>query len=175
MFRIRRCSGCSASTPRQDTLAFQIDLWSSAAKSPRNLIESELRQKEIHFSSRTRAATDRIQASTAAAPCSRNTSRASSPTTCGRLPQAESSRRRRRMKRSTIFSISFITRTITKAPRKITNFRGATMEEHWQSGYNDAVRTLRHPEVLQRPENMTVCSPSTSRATDANNGVPDRG
>ena len=25
------------------------------------------------------------------------------------------------------------------------------MEEHWTSGYNDAVRTLRHPEVLQRP------------------------
>jgi NTE family protein len=27
------------------------------------------------------------------------------------------------------------------------------MEEHWQAGYLDAVRTLRHPEVLQRPEN----------------------
>jgi NTE family protein len=27
------------------------------------------------------------------------------------------------------------------------------MEEHWQAGYNDAVRTLRHPEFLQRPEN----------------------
>ena len=25
------------------------------------------------------------------------------------------------------------------------------MEEHWRSGYHDAVRTLRHPEVLQRP------------------------
>jgi NTE family protein len=25
------------------------------------------------------------------------------------------------------------------------------MEEHWTAGYNDAVRTLRHPEVLQRP------------------------
>ena len=25
------------------------------------------------------------------------------------------------------------------------------MEEHWRSGYNDAVRTLRHPKVLQRP------------------------
>ena len=26
------------------------------------------------------------------------------------------------------------------------------MNEHRNSGYNDAVRTLRHPEVLQRPE-----------------------
>jgi NTE family protein len=28
------------------------------------------------------------------------------------------------------------------------------MNEHWNSGYNDAVRTLRHPEVLQRPQGM---------------------
>jgi NTE family protein len=31
-------------------------------------------------------------------------------------------------------------------------FSRLTMEEHWRSGYNDAVRTLRHPEVLQRPD-----------------------
>jgi NTE family protein len=30
-------------------------------------------------------------------------------------------------------------------------FSRRMMEEHWTSGYNDAVRTLRHPEVLQRP------------------------
>jgi len=30
-------------------------------------------------------------------------------------------------------------------------FSRRIMEEHWTSGYNDAVRTLRHPEVLQRP------------------------
>ena len=29
-------------------------------------------------------------------------------------------------------------------------FSRRTMEEHWRSGYNDAVRTLRHPKVLQR-------------------------
>jgi NTE family protein len=33
-------------------------------------------------------------------------------------------------------------------------FSRRTMEEHWTSGYNDAVRTLRHPEVLQRPQEM---------------------
>jgi NTE family protein len=25
------------------------------------------------------------------------------------------------------------------------------MEEHWRAGYQDTVRTLRHPEVLERP------------------------
>jgi len=33
-------------------------------------------------------------------------------------------------------------------------FLRRTMNEHWQSGYNDAVRTLRHPEVLLHPESM---------------------
>jgi NTE family protein len=31
-------------------------------------------------------------------------------------------------------------------------FSRRTMEEHWQAGYEDAVRTLDHPEVLQRPD-----------------------
>jgi NTE family protein len=33
-------------------------------------------------------------------------------------------------------------------------FSRLSMEEHWRAGYNDAVRTLRHPEVLQRPDTM---------------------
>ena len=33
-------------------------------------------------------------------------------------------------------------------------FSRRMMEEHWRSGYNDAVRTLRHPEVLARPTSL---------------------
>jgi NTE family protein len=25
------------------------------------------------------------------------------------------------------------------------------MQDHWRAGYHDALRTLRHPEVLARP------------------------
>jgi NTE family protein len=32
-------------------------------------------------------------------------------------------------------------------------FSRASMREHWRAGYHDAVRTLRHPEVLERPAN----------------------
>jgi NTE family protein len=28
------------------------------------------------------------------------------------------------------------------------------MEEHWRAGYHDARRTLRHPEVLERPKTL---------------------
>src|SRR5580693_5959591 len=44
--------------PCQDTLAFQVDLWSARGELPRNLAEVATRQKEIQFSSRTRANTD---------------------------------------------------------------------------------------------------------------------
>ncbi|TJW26694.1 MAG: patatin-like phospholipase family protein, partial [Mesorhizobium sp.] len=43
------------STPRQDTLAFQVDLWSAQGEIPRNIAEVTTRQKEIQYSSRTRA------------------------------------------------------------------------------------------------------------------------
>ena len=32
-------------------------------------------------------------------------------------------------------------------------FSHLSMEERWRAGYNDSVRTLRHPEVLERPRN----------------------
>jgi predicted patatin/cPLA2 family phospholipase len=36
----------------------------------------------------------------------------------------------------------------------IYEFSRASMEEHWRAGYHDARRTLRHPEVLERPQNL---------------------
>jgi NTE family protein len=41
-----------------------------------------------------------------------------------------------------------------EGPSKDYEFSRQTMEEHWGSGYNDAIRTLRHPEVLQRPNGL---------------------
>ena len=32
-------------------------------------------------------------------------------------------------------------------------FSRLSMEDHWRAGYHDTVRTLRHPEVLERPDN----------------------
>ena len=33
-------------------------------------------------------------------------------------------------------------------------FSRLTMEDHWRAGYYDAVRTLRHQEVLERPSHL---------------------
>jgi len=34
-------------------------------------------------------------------------------------------------------------------------FSAVSMRDHWQAGYNDTVRSLRHPEALQRPTDMS--------------------
>ncbi len=34
-------------------------------------------------------------------------------------------------------------------------FSRHSMHDHWTAGYNDAIRTLRHPEALQRPTDRT--------------------
>jgi NTE family protein len=33
-------------------------------------------------------------------------------------------------------------------------FSRLSMQDHWRAGYHDAVRTLRHPEVLTRPTSL---------------------
>ena len=47
-------------------------------------------------------------------------------------------------------------------------FSRLSMEDHWRAGYHDAVRTLRHPEVLARPTNAMAFLPSISRVMVGN-------
>ncbi len=47
--------------PRRDTLAFQVDLWSARGEFRRNMLEVMTREKEIRYSSRTRAGTDQFK------------------------------------------------------------------------------------------------------------------
>src|SRR5260221_3716448 len=42
----------------RDTLTFQVDLWSAKGRVPHDLMELSSRQKDIQYSSRTRAITD---------------------------------------------------------------------------------------------------------------------
>ena len=139
------------STPRQDTLAFQIDLWNARGELPRNLIEAELRQKEIRFSSRTRAATDQFKK----AQMLRRAVHASSSTASeGAAATAEADLLAAAADEKVYNIVHLIYHAKNyEGTSKDYEFSRRTMEEHWGAGYNDAVRTLRHPEVLQRPEN----------------------
>jgi len=141
------------SRPRQDTLTFQVDLWNSRGELPRDLKEADVRQKEIRFSSRTRAGTDQFQRA--------QMLRRALVQLLTHLPdKLRNEPYAQMLKEEADEHVFNIIQMIYRARKyeggsKDYEFSRRTMEEHWQAGYNDAVRTLRHPEVLQRPDNPT--------------------
>jgi NTE family protein len=140
------------SRPRQDTLAFQVDLWDSHGEMPRDLTETDVRQKEIQYSSRTRAATDQYKKA--------QKLRLAAADLIKALPNELRGRESVRvLEAEADDKICNIAHLIYHAKKyegiaKDYEFSRRTMEEHWQTGYDDAVRTLSHPEVLQRPDKM---------------------
>src|SRR5215468_2372338 len=133
----------------QDTLAFQVDLWSARGELPRNLLEVATRQKEIQYSSRTRANTDHFKR------VQRVRSAVSS--LLGKLPkelvngdEVETLKAFGSHKVYNIVHLIYHARNY-EGQSKDYEFSRLSMEDHWRAGYQDAVRTLRHPEVLERP------------------------
>ena len=135
------------SPERQDTLVFQVDLWNARGPVPRNLAEADLRQKEIRFSSRTRLSTDRFRRNQ----CLRHALARlmqDLPPDLLQSPHAEMLAREADPRAYNI--IQLICRAESyEGTTKDYEFSRRTMEEHWTGGYNDTIRTLRHPEVLR--------------------------
>ena len=140
------------SRPGKDTLAFQIDLWSARGEFPRNLLEAETRQKEIRYSSRTRMATDQFKKQQILRRAAAHLL-AKLPSALKQTPEAEMLALEADEKVYNLIQLIYRARNY-EGNCKDYEFSRVTMEEHWRSGYNDAVRTLRHPEVLQRPQQM---------------------
>jgi NTE family protein len=137
---------------RQDTLAFQVDLWSSQGALPRNLAEVATRHKEIQFSSRTRASTGQFK----------NVHRVQRALDAllRRLPaDFEENDDLKILKSVASDKVYNIIHLIYRAQNyeghsKDYEFSRLSMQDHWRAGYHDAVRTLRHPEVLARPTSL---------------------
>jgi NTE family protein len=136
---------------RQDTLAFQVDLWSARGALPRNMAEVATRQKEIQYSSRTRANSDRFK----------HTQRLRNALSelFHKLPaelrdSAEGAALCPIAQRKVYNLVQLIYRSKGyEGSAKDYEFSRRSMEDHWSAGYHDTVRTLRHPEVLARPQN----------------------
>ena len=136
--------------PRNDTLAFQIDLWSASGELPRDMIEVDVRQKDIRYSSRTRAGTDqfrKMQAVRRAAAMLLTNMRPE----LRQSPEAELLAQEADTKVYNIIHLIYHARKYEGASKDY-EFSRRTMEEHWKTGYDDMIRTLHHPEVLQRPQ-----------------------
>lgn len=133
----------------QDMLAFQVDLWNARGQVPRNIAEVATRHKEIQFSSRTRANTDQFKHV--------QRLRHALAALLKRLPEDLNQHEDVKLlstaaSHSTYNIVQLIYRASShEGPSKDYEFSRPSMQDHWRAGYHDALRTLRHPEVLVRP------------------------
>jgi NTE family protein len=139
-------------SPRLDTLAFQVDLWSARGELPRDMIEVDTRLKDIRYSSRTRMGTDqfrKIQSLRRA--MAKLVSQL--PEDVRHTPEAKLLASEADNKVYNIVHLIYRAQ-IYEGASKDYEFSRRTMEEHWKSGHSDMKRTLAYPEVLERPTSM---------------------
>jgi NTE family protein len=138
------------SMPQQDTLTFQVDLWSARGDFPCDIAEVETRRKEIIYSSRTRASTSSFKRMQRMRHAAAKLS-ADMPEHVRNSPEMEVLQPMIEHKAYNIIQLIYRAKTY-EGHSKDYEFSRRSMEEHWRAGYHDAVRTLRHPEVLSRPK-----------------------
>ena len=140
------------SWPRRDTLAFQVDLWNARGELPKDMIEVEVRHKEIIYSSRNRGATDRYKYV--------QKLRIALARVLEQLPEKlRNSDDAKVLLAEADDKVCNIVQLIYRARpyegiAKDFEFSRRTMEEHWQTGYDNARQTLASPEVLQLPNRL---------------------
>ena len=137
------------SAERQDTLAFQVDLWSARGQVPRTLGEVATRQKEIQYSSRTRASSDQFRKEQKL----RNALAdlfSKLPNELRETPEFALLNPEAGRKLYNIIQLIYRSKHY-EGESKDFEFSSHSMDDHWAAGLNDTVRTLRHPGVLGRP------------------------
>jgi len=141
------------SVPREDTLAFQVDLWSARGSMPRELTGVMVRAKDSQYSSRTRAATDTFKKVQKIRASIRSLLE-KLPPDIKNSPEALALASEGDHKHYNIIQLIYHAKKY-EGTSKDFEFSRRTMEEHWNAGYYDAVRTLRHPEVLLPSNNIS--------------------
>ena len=138
--------------PRQDTLAFQVDLWNARGALPHDLTDVEVRRKEIVYSSRTRAATNQYKDA--------QKLRIAMANLIKRLPnEFHDDEDVKILAAEADDKVCNIAHLIYRARSyegiaKDFEFSRRTMEEHWQSGYDNARRTLALPQLMELPDRL---------------------
>ena len=126
---------------------------SACGEEPSDLGGVLVRQKEIQYSSRTRANTDQFKAIQSVRGALANVLDQVPPD----ILDSEDGKLLRSVADHRVYQIvHLIYRSKNyEFQSKDYDFSGISMRDHWDAGYNDAIRTLRHPEALQRPADPT--------------------
>jgi NTE family protein len=132
-----------------NTLVFQVDLFSARGVLPRDMQDVLARHKDIMYSSRTRHNTDvysRVHAW-----------KTRLYNALAKVPDSALSDEERKLRDElrdlpeiTILQIIYQQKAYEGHARDY-EFSGASMREHWQSGYEDTRRTLKHKRWLELP------------------------
>jgi NTE family protein len=134
----------------QNTLIFQVDLWSAIGDVPGNISEVMTREKEIRYSSRTRAVTNQFK--------KEQKQRHAFATLYEKLPpELKQTTEAQILLKDSDINVYNIVHLIYRTRHyegysKDYEFSRQSMEDHWTAGYNDTVRSLRHKAVLQLPD-----------------------
>ncbi|MEX3812587.1 DUF3734 domain-containing protein [Paraburkholderia sp. BR13439] len=138
-------------TPRRDTLAFQIDLWSATGPVPSDLSEVMGRVKDVQYSSRTRLVTDLLQRTQHFRRVVREL--------LEKLPEGSEKDRWYELaqevscdKRYNIIHLIYRDKEY-EGHYKDYQFGISTMREHWRTGLADTRRTLQNRDWLDMPIN----------------------
>ena len=116
------------------------------------MAEVTTRQKEIMYSSRTRAYTNRFRNVQRLRRALSALLKNLPPEMRETLPEVEMLDDFADHKVYNLVHLIYRSRGY-EGDSKDYEFSKMSMQEHWGSGYNDTVRTLRHPEIFERPTN----------------------
>lgn len=139
-----------ADTPRRDTLAFQVDLWSAVGPLPKNLYDVEERQKDIRFSSRTRTITDLMAREQKLRALLRGVLEKVPPEAREGCEWCEEAALEACDRKLNIVHLIYRDKE-WDGLSKDYEFGPLTMREHWASGLDDLRRTLAHADWLEPP------------------------
>jgi NTE family protein len=136
--------------PGQDTLVFQVDLWSARGPLPDNVYDVEERRKDIVYSSRTRAATDTMAARQRHRRLLREVLEHVPAKVRASDPWCRQAQELACQRQYTVIHLIYQDKE-WEGLAKDYEFSPQSMQEHWSSGLLDIERSLEHPEWLQLP------------------------
>lgn len=136
--------------PRRDALVFQVDLWSARGELPQTLLEVHEREKEIRYSSRTRAITDMHRIGQHYRRLLRELLEEIPVEVRARNPWCQHAEKLAGDRRYSIIHLIYRDRARI-GHFKDYQFGRIAMHEHWQAGLADIARALAHPEWRELP------------------------
>lgn len=136
--------------PRRNTLTFQVDLWSAKGPLPTNVLDAQERQKDIQYSSRTRAITDVMQHEQRNRHLLRELLELIPPSERQTNPWCLQAAQEACARQYAVIHLIYQDKE-WEGQAKDYEFSFQTMQTHWHTGLKDIRQTLLHPQWLTLP------------------------